>query len=379
MKFLPLIWAGLWRKKLRTIFTFLSIVVAFLLYGMLGSVNAGFQHALEVSRMDRLFTDGRFGKPMPMAYLAQIETIPGIITVAPIDRVLGQYQEPKNFVNVGMVDERWFTGRPEMIVSKELVARWKATPTGILVSRAFAQRYNLKPGDKFPIQSTITQMDGSHVWTFDVLGVFDNADQPDSQNAVGNYSYYDEARALLKGTVFRFLVRIADPHQATAISREIDKPFINSAAPTRTTSEREANEAGLQSLGDINFFINAIVIAVLFMLGFLTANTAMQSLRERIPEFAVLKTLGFSDSGLCALIMIEALLPCIAGAVTGLIIGIIGSPHVPLGINLPAPVGIPWQSALTGIIAAALVAFVSSAWPVRRIQRLNVVDALAGR
>src|SRR5258706_14622042 len=99
MKFLPLIWAGLWRKKLRTIFAFLSNVVAFLLYGMLGSVDAGFQHALAVSRMDRLFTDGRFGKNMPMAYLPQIEAVPGITMVAPIDRILGQYQEPKNFVN----------------------------------------------------------------------------------------------------------------------------------------------------------------------------------------------------------------------------------------------------------------------------------------
>jgi putative ABC transport system permease protein len=176
------------------------------------------------------------------------------------------------------------------------------------------------------------------------------------------------------------IVRIKDPARATQISRAIDKLFANSAAPTRTGSEKSAAQSGAQSLGDIGFFIRAVIVAVLFMLLFLTGNTMMQSVRERSAEFAVLKAIGYSDSGLLGLVYAEAVILCLLAAITGLAVAKLGIPVIK---DVTPQTGqmllMPWSAILTGLGFALAVAFVSSLVPGLRARRLSIVDALAGR
>jgi len=116
MKYFPLVWAGVWRKPLRTVFTLLSIVVAFVLFGILAGIDAGFAHALEISRQDRLFTTSRFGARLPLAYGEQITHVPGVTIVAPRTGMFGYFQDPKNGMGVIAADERFFAARPELSV-----------------------------------------------------------------------------------------------------------------------------------------------------------------------------------------------------------------------------------------------------------------------
>jgi putative ABC transport system permease protein len=380
-KYLPLIWAGLWRKPARTIFTFASIAVAFILFGILSGVDAGFAHLLEVSRSDRLFTDPRFGAPMPISYAERIARVPGVTVVAPRWGLGAYYQDPKNPVGVIGSDERFYAARPELSITKEQLETLRRTRTGAAVGIFLAKKYGWKIGDKVPLQSNVARQDGSRVWTFDIVAIVEDVDEPGQEGRfVANYEYLDEERGGGKGTTDRFIVRIMDTNRATQISREIDKLFANSVSPTRTQSEKSQRESGVQTLGDINFFTDAVVGAVLFMLLVLTGNTMMQSVRERVPEFAVLKTLGFSDRGVVTLVLAESVVLCAFAALAGLVIAKIVIPVVKASFpGVPQLIDMPWAAILTGFGVAVLVAFVSGLIPALRAKRLNIVDALAGR
>ena len=171
---------------------------------------------------------------------------------------------------------------------------------------------------------------------------------------------------------------IDDPNRAAAISEEIDGLFVNSSDQTQTMSEKEWVRAQINQIGNIEFFVNAIIGAVLSTLLFLTGIIMWQSVRERIPELAVLKTYGFRDGTLITLVCIESLILCGVAAVVGL--GLAGTvlPMIFKSLGAPA-LPTPLTIIVTGFVAAVLLALVSAATPVWLVRRLNVVDALAGR
>jgi putative ABC transport system permease protein len=380
VKYFPLIWAGLRRKPARSIFTLLSIVVAFLLFGMLQGINAGFAKVIADQHLDRLLTDPRVpgGASMPVSAAAQIENVPGVTAVAARAVFFGSYQLPKNGVFALATDvERWFAVRPEFVIPRDQLDTLLKTRTGIVVTPALRDRYGWKVGDKIPIQSRILKQDGGGEWVFDLVGVFDSTDNPgQGVLALINYGYFDEARAANRGTADRFIVRISDPKRSAETAAAIDKLFANSVHETRTQSEKEQAQSQLKQVGDINFFTNAIVGAVFFTLLFLTANTMMQSVRERIPEFAVLKTIGFSDTSVLVLVLLEALFLCVVSAALGLGCAAAAFP------TLTAVFGgfkLEWIVLLGGLTASVFVALISAFLPAWRVKQLRIVDALMGR
>jgi putative ABC transport system permease protein len=381
MKFLPLILAGLWRKPTRTIFTFLSIVVAFILFGILSAIDGGLSHQLEVARLDRLLVDTRFGTNLPLAYLDQIARIPGVTVVAPRQILVGYYQDLKTPFGIIMTDRRFFSVRPELNATKEQIDALLKTRTGALITVFSAKRFGWKVGDKVPVISNTVTKDGSHTWTFDIVGIIDDVDRPGkARYFIGNYDYMDQERVTQKGTVDRILVRIKDPVRATQISRAIDRLFANSAAPTRTGSEKSARQSDIRSIGDIGFFTRAVVAAVLFMLLFLTGNTMMQSVRERVPEFAVLKTLGYSDNGVLMLVLAESVILCVLAAIAGLVFARVGIPRIgDISPDLGQLLLMPWSSLLTGLGFALVVSVISGALPALRARRLSIIESLASR
>jgi putative ABC transport system permease protein len=366
---------------MRTVFTFLSIVVAFILFGVLTGLDAGFDHTLKVSRLDRLFVDPRFGGLLPLADVDEIARVPGVKVVAPRRGLLGYYQDPKNTFGIIMTDHRFFATRPELMATKEQIAAMEANPTGVIITAYVANRFGWKVGDKVPFKSSVPTTDGSQTWTFDVIAVIDDSSNPgESGYIIGNYNYLDLRRLKDKSQSDRFLVIINDPSQAVQVGRAIDKLFRNSPYPSRTESEKNSSEAGLDSLGDVSVLTHAVIGAVLFMLLFLNGNTMMQSVRERVPEFAVLKTLGFSDNGVLALVIAEAVLLCLAAGLVGLvIINLVGPFYSRLVPGIAGLFLLTWPSFLLGLGAALLTALAASLIPAWRVKTLNVVDALAGR
>ncbi len=378
MKYLPLVWAGLWRKKTRTILTFLSVVVAFILFGILAGVSGGFDHILATSRLDRLFADPKFGTPVPLAYQTQIQAVSGVKIVAPRMGLGGYYKEPKNGMGVIMTDARFFAVRPEVLAKKADIDAMLGDRQGAIVGVSLAKQYGWKAGDKIPLISNIPTKDGSKVWTFDIIAVVDDANNPtQSFWFIGNYRYLDDRRAKGNGKSDRFLIIIKDPQRATQVAQAIDNLFLNSPYPTRSGSERTGAQANLRSLGDVNFFTHAVIGAVLFMLLFLTGNTMMQSVRERIPEFAVMKTVGFSDGAVLGLVLAEAVLLCLFAGLTGLLLVKAIMPLVAArSQNIASILLLPWSSFEFGLAAALVMAAIAAYFPAMKVRRLSVVDAL---
>jgi putative ABC transport system permease protein len=384
MKYFILIWAGLWRKKTRTILTMLSIIVAFLLFGLLQGINQGIKAGLSDTRNNRLWTTNRMSaiNSIPASLMDRMMTVQGVRNVTHLSFFGGYFQDAKNAIPAFATNiDKLAIVYPELNITQPQVAAMKATRPGALIGRPLAKKYGWKVGDRVPLGTTIwTNTDGSNNWAFDIVGIFDPLPGSNGSPLASafwiNYDYWDEARQGDKHRVHQYIVQVDDPAHSAVISAQIDKLTENSFDETRTQTENAALQSRLKQFADINFIANAIVGAVMFTLLFLTANTMMQSVRERIPELAVLKTLGFTGGTVSILVLIESLMLCIFAAVVGLILSagamkIVGSILGPATL-LPVVV-------IFGLLIAVALAFISGLPPALRAQRLNIVDALAGR
>lgn len=382
MKYFPLVWSALWRKKPRTIYTMLSIVVAFLLFGMLQAVNVGLTKSIQITGADRLFVAGKFSftELLPLSYNARIKSIPGVQLTTHASWFGGVYQDERNFFAQFAVDhETYLEMYPEFIVTDEARTEWARNKTAVLVGAGLAEKFGWKVGDRIPIQASIwPKRDGSNTWEFDIAGLIDGKDdtaKAQSEVLLFRFDYFDEARQFGQGYVGWYLVRAADVDQASALANAIDREFANSPRETRTDSEKAFNQAFMKQLGDIGLIIESILGAVFFTLLFLTGNTMMQSVRERVPELAVLKTIGFSDRTMLSLVLAESLLLCTIAALIGLAVATLLMPG--LAAKMP---GLKMSSEvwMLGVGLSALLAAVVGLPPAWRAMRLDIVNALAG-
>ena len=384
MKFLPLVWAGLMRKRVRTVLAMISVAIAFWLYGTLDGVTAAFGEALMAMTSDvRLRTQNRqyVRAGLPIAHRARIESVPGVRDVGVVTFVGGYYRDSVEFVEVSAIDIERVDAGNNLDFDPAQIEAMRELRTGAIIGPELVSRYGWKIGDRVTIRSPVwTKADGSNDWTFDVVGVYAIPDGafPADSNFYINYGYFDEERTFAKGTVTFYTVRVEDGDRAAAIGAQIDAMFANSPDETLTQSERDFFQAQIDRVGNIGFIVNSIIGAVLFALLFVTGNTMMQSIRERVPEFAVLKTYGFSNLAVSSLVFAEAAFMCVTSAVVGLSVAAVLFPSMFDAMGV-APIPMQTSTLVGGVVVAFAVAAVSSGLPTWRAQRLNVVDALAGR
>ncbi|HEU4652958.1 MAG TPA: ABC transporter permease [Steroidobacteraceae bacterium] len=383
MKYFRLIWAGLWRKKVRTILTMLSIVFAFLLFGLVQGVNQGFNQAVNKLDVDRLYVTPRDSQadPLPISYYEQIKAIPGVKAASMWSYFGGYFRDSRNPIPAFATEPRsLFQVYKELKIKPEYLDAMDKTRTGALVSEALANKYGWKIGDRVPIGTSIwTQKSGSNTWYFDIVGTFDaSAYGGGFPSFYLNQSYYSEAAAFGNNQTSLYLVRVEDPQKAAQVAAAIDAKFANSPAETRTQSESALMQRQLKQIGDINFIANMIASAVLFTLLFLTANTMAQSVRERTSELAVLKTLGYSDEKVLAMVLVESMLLCLFAAAIGLFFAssIFKAPQLKA---IFGALGMPTIVLIGGSLIAIGLAIVSGLPPAVRAKRLNIVEALAVR
>ena len=381
MKYLPLLWSGIWRKRGRTILVLLQVAIAFALFGVLQGMKTGVERAVAKTRADLLIVlPADFGgAPLPMAYLDRLQSIPGMQSVDFADGFLGTYQKPTQPVYVLAIrpSELWVTLVPEMfqVTPKDLEAL-KSARDGVLITADIGKKYGWHVGDRIPLTSTTLKSDGSGTWSFQIVGTFADHEPGEAGFIVGNYDYLDQGRVLNKGTVRNFYAVIADPKRAAEMSETIDRAFGNSSNETRTGSLREIAQQQMRAIGDLNFLIRSVVGAVLVALLFSITTMMMQTIRERTPELAVLKTLGFGDRLIFALVVGECLLVCIAAALIGLALAAGVFPYA--GKFVPG-LSMPLNVVGVGLIGAVVVALITAVPPASRAAKLQVVDALAGR
>jgi putative ABC transport system permease protein len=380
VKFFPLVWSSLWRKKARTIFTLLSIIIAFLLFGLLQGVNAWLNAFGTGSNANRLYVVSRVSQvqPLPSAYLHQIEALPGIRQSTYIAGISGFYQEKSNNLLALATDvQKFFDLYPDWKIAPEQLAAMSRTRAGAIVAAPLMRAFGWKIGDRLPLRTSVMKQDGSADWDFEIVGTYDVPTSPAEANRIlVNYAYFDEARRLERGTAWAFVVAVDDPTRSAQICAAVDALFVNSAHETVTQDEKAYVQGQLRELGDVSLMANAIVAAVLFTLLFLTGNTMMQSVRERTPELAILKTVGFSDRSVTVLVLTESVLLCVLAASLGLAAAAALFPvTAALGI---AGAALPIRVVALGLVIAVGLALASGLPPAWRAQRLVIVDALAG-
>ena len=380
MKFLPLVWAGIWRRRVRAVLTLLSIATAFLLLGVLQGFQSGIGHAIAETHADVLYTFSKVSQvePLPMAQAAQIKAVRGVRAVVPMVIFQSMYQKPTQVLQAFALDPSgFFAAEPQLKVSPAQLDAMKRTRTGAIVGSETMKRFGWHVGQRVPLRSLLWSNRDGTAWPVDIVGTYSTTDRTFGANAVlVNYDYVDQGRTTAQGTTSFFLIRVADPGQASALASTIDGLFANSPHETKTATERQMAQQQLKQIGDIGFVMNAIVGAVFFALLFSVGAGMMQSMRERIPELAVLKTLGFTDGGILALILAESLIFCVVSAEIGLLLAsaLFPAAKALIGMDIPGT-----QVMFTGLLFAVALAVLSGLPPALRGMRLQVVDALAGR
>lgn len=382
MKYLGLIWAGLFRKKLRTTLTLLSLVSAFVLLGLLQAVNALFSGGADFLGADRLITQARtsFTQPLPMRQLTQIEAVPGVKRVSHSQFFGGQYQDPRQFFPQFAVNpQRLRDTYPEWVLDEDGWRRFITTRNGAIVGRNLANKYGWKVGDIVPLNSFIwIRTGGSRTWEWQITGIFDGRDREwqDRANLMYlNYDYFDEARAGGKGLAGVFVVRMDNPDEAERIASDIDAKFENSTDETKTQSEQEFQLGFVRQLGDIGLIVNLITSSVFFSILFLTGVSMSQAVRERVPELAVLKVLGFTDRKVMALVLAEAFALCFIGALLGMLLANVVASSLPAEFPIHTDLRV-WMVAGVCVLVLSLLVGVP---PALHALRIKIVDALAGR
>jgi putative ABC transport system permease protein len=383
MKFLPLLWSNLKRKKLRTAFTLLSILIAFVLFAYLAAIRMAFRMGIDVAGVDRLVAIHSVSliQPLPFAYKARIAQTPGVKAVTHASWFGGVYQNPnRGFQAIGQFPvepEEYFQMYPELLLPAEQMQAWLADRQGVVVGRSTAKRYGWKLGDTVPIQAPWPQMNGSRTWEFHVVGIYDVSTKgADDTQFLFRYDYYDESKAVQKGNVGWYIIRVTDPAQSAVIAKAIDQEFANSAAETETSTEKAFMQGFAKQVGDIGAIITGILTAVFLTMLLVAGNTMAQSVRERTSELAVLKTLGFTGRQVMTMVLAESTALAVLGGGAGLLLGWrLVARGDPTGGALPI-FFLPATAWALGIALMLALGLVTGALPAARALNLKIVDAL---
>jgi putative ABC transport system permease protein len=377
VKFLHLVWSGIWRKLDRSILTLISIVNAFLIFGLLQGLSSGIDNVAKESTAAVLMTFSKVSQiePIPMGHAAQIRNVPGVKAVTPMVIFTGTYRSPMQYVPaIAVKVDEYLAVYPDVKVPPAALQAMHQTRNGALVGQRLAKSYGWKVGDTVPIHSLLwLNRDGGATWPVKIVGVLGSKSGP---AMLVNYDYVDEGRTQAKGTTSFFFLKTVDPKRATEIGAKVDALFANSPHETRTITPRQMAQSQFKQIGDIALVINAIVGAIFFALLFSVAAVMAQSVRERTPELAILKTLGFSDTAVLGLLLAETLLFCLFAAGIGLGLAELAFPLIRKSIGFQASAG---PILLAGLGFAVALAVISGVPPAVRAMRLQIVDALAGR
>jgi len=387
MKYFHLVWAALFRRKTRTILTLLSIIMAFLLFGLLDAVRTSFaQVGQSAAGAERLQTGSRlsFIQTLPQGLGAQIERVPGVKAVTYANWFGGAYQDPRQQVFSFAVSPNYIDMYPEIELDPAQRKAWEADLNGVVVGSALANKYGWKVGDKLPLMSQIyPNKEGSKNWSFTIDGILHSKDKSNAfldGMVLLHWKNFDETTPYNRGMVGWYVSRVADVNDADRVAKAIDALSANSDHETKTMTEQAATANWMKQLADIGLITGSIMGAVFFTLLLLTGNTMMQAVRERTSELAVLKTIGFSNASVLGLVLAESLLLLIIGGVIGLGLVSILSPAITRGsggvLNLPTVGASSW---LLGVALMLAIGLVIGALPALRAMRLKIVDALAGR
>jgi putative ABC transport system permease protein len=314
-----------WRKPLRTVLLIVCVAIAFLIHGLTASFLAGSQGASAASEdILGVMSAGGRGQSLPMAARARLTGDPDIAAIAPLVRLRGFVGTEKNVVAVSAVDPALMmaVNGKSLGLTPALMAAMGTARDTLLVGRALADAQGFKVGQSVTVSAfAMARQDGSRDWRFTIAGIFEGENaSTDTYFSIARLDYVDAARAKGRDTVDAFVVRPKAGADAARLAARIDAQFQNSASPTRTQSEKQFLEAFLRQYADVGLIVNLVVGAAFVTLMLIVVNTMVFAVRERRFEIGVLKTLGFSQKAILALILAETLFVLSLGGAAGLLL-----------------------------------------------------------
>jgi putative ABC transport system permease protein len=377
VKYLPLLFANLFRKKIRTLLTVGSFFVALLLFALLAALRAGFNQGIDVAGADRLVVVGRTGliQPLPYPYYPRIQRMAGVKDVAHATWFGGIYQDPKNFFAQFAVDpDSWLAMYPEFRVNPDEWKAFKEDRQGAMLGKKLAERFGWKIGDRIPLKAP--GYFGGGAWEFNVRGIYTGTRPQDDETQMWmQHKYlYEKGPNYWKGVVGWYVVRVKDPNEANVVMMAIAAEVANSTSETRTQTESAFAAGFVKQMGNIEFLIRIIGSIVFFTLLLVTGNTMAISVRERTNELAVLKSIGYSDRFVLGLVLAESLLIALVGGGLGLLVGHwIAGKDITRGLIL---MYLPTSALVAGVGAALATGVLSGLIPALSAMRLSIVNAL---
>jgi len=380
VRFRGLIFANLFRKKVRLLLTIGSFAVALFLFAFLAVVKSAFSRGTEVAGADRLVIKSRVGlmQTLPISYQDKILTIPGVKAVTHNHWFGGVYQDEKNFFVQFVIDpDNMRKVMTEFVVPDDQWANFVKDRQGAVVGVKTAKRFGWKVGDRIPIKNSL--YGPTKTWEFNLDGIYHN-DRPggDENQFWIQWKYFDEnVPAGVKSTAGWYVLKLDSPDDAVRVAKAIDDTFGNSTYETKTETESAFAAGFVKQFGNIEFLIESIGMVVFFTLLLVTGNTMAISVRERISELGVLKAIGFSDRSVLFFVLAESLLIALIGGVLGLGLALVAVPLLGAALNglLPSLVLSP-AILLLGLLVALLVGGISGLLPGIGAMRMRVVNAL---
>jgi len=381
-RWLPLVWANLRRRKLRLVFTFISILLAFLMFGMLDALRTSLSQAVNLAGADRLMLQSKVNITVsnPRSHYEKVKAVPGVRAVAPFNWFGGVYKDSKQQIQVQVTDpEEFMKVYPEVHLKPEELAAWKNDRQAIVIGQGLADMYGWKVGQRIPLRSDIwRKADGSDTWEFNIVGIYTvEGSGWDKRSAMFQYDYFNESLQYGKDMVGWMVIKVANPNDSDKIATKIDAMFANSSNETKTATERVFIKQFLDQVGNIGLILVSVTTAVFFTMLLVTANTMAQSVRERTNEIGVLKTLGFSGESILSLVLVESLVLTFAGGLVGLGLAWLIALKLGDAIKDYFPIfQVGTNTILVGLALMLVFGFITGLWPALTAMRLKIVDAL---
>jgi putative ABC transport system permease protein len=385
MKFLPIVWRNLLRRKFRTIFTVGAIFFAFLLFGVLMAIRAAFSMGIDMAGVNRLMVMDKVSiiNPLPASYEPRIKQVEGITDITHANWFGGYYQDVRNqFATFAVDPESWLrVYSREYDLPDDQKKAFFADRTAAIVGSDTAKKYGFKLGQRVPINGTIYRRPDGGPWEFTIAGIYDSKIKgSDKTQLVFNYQFLRETipeRSGFRDRYNWYVFTIADPDRAAEVAAKVDSMFANSPSETKTDTEKAFVAGWAKQVGDIGQIMMWIVAMAMFTILLVAGNTMAQAIRERTNELAVLKTLGFSEGRILSMVLLESVVIAVVGGGLGLALSfaIITATGDPTHGMLPA-FFFPTPALLGGIMLVVVLGIAAGILPAWQASRLRIVDAL---
>jgi putative ABC transport system permease protein len=377
VRYLPLLLGNFRRHRVRVALTLGSFAVALFLFCVLIAIRGAFNQGVEAAGADRILVVNKVSliQPLPLAYRDRVARVPGVKDLTFAHWFGGVYQDEKNFFPQFAVDHTtWRQMYTEFRVPEEQWRALAADKAGAVVGKVTAERFGWKVGDRIPIKGAIYPGD----WEFNLVGIYEGTrPQDDLSQFWFRWDYWAEkVEPDIKGYVGWYVVRVDKGHDAVTVVKTIDSAFANSPFETRTQSEAAFMASFVEQMGNIGFLMTAIGAVVFFTLILVTGNTMAMSVRERTGELAVLKTVGFRDGAVLALVLVESCLLALLGGALGIALAkAFTMSGDPTGGLFPVFFVPGWAMGL-GVAVTLAVGLLAGLLPALGARRLRVIDAL---